>query len=250
MHNFKEKIWKNLKEWIVVIGTFVTISCFLYQPFKIPSGSMIPTLLVGDFLVVNKFCYGYSNDSFRIGNFTFPLPKIKERILGFKKPQRGDVAVFRNPLDNNNNYVKRIVGMPGEKIEIIQGVLHINDKPVELKSEGEFSIIDRGQYTVYQKYTEKFPDGGEHVMIKREEFGKGMLDNVGPYYVPEGHYFMMGDNRDNSKDSRVLEGVGYVPEDRIMGRAELIFFSSSCSLFEVLKWPFSIRYERIPTLIK
>ncbi len=245
----KDKILKQIKEWVVVLSVFVGISCFLYQPFKIPSGSMIPTLLVGDFLVVNKFCYGYSNDSFRIGSFTFPLPKIGKRIFGYHLPERGDVAVFRNPLDNDNNYIKRIIGLPGDKIQLINGVIHINDVPVELKDAGEYSLIDREEYGVYKKYIEKFPNGHEHVIIKRDAFGEGMLDNVGPFYVPEGCYFMMGDNRDNSKDSRVMEGVGFVPLERIMGRAELIFFSSSCSLFEVLKWPFSIRYGRIPTLI-
>ncbi|MDR0942256.1 MAG: signal peptidase I [Holosporales bacterium] len=239
-----DKLWKNIKEWLYVLVSFTLISCFLFQPFKIPSGSMIPTLRVGDFLIVNKFCYGYSNDSFRIGTFTFPLPKITKRLFP-TLPQRGDVVVFRNEKDRNQNYIKRIIGLPGDKIELINGIVHINDKPVEIKEDGEYSIIDEGEYVVYKKFIEKLPNGYEHAIIKRFEFGQASLDNVGPFIVPEGHYFMMGDNRDNSQDSRVMEAVGFIPLERIMGRAECIFFSSSCSLFEILKWPFSIRFERI-----
>jgi signal peptidase I len=211
---------------------------------------MIPTLLVGDFLLVNKFCYGYSEDSFRIGTFTFPLPKISGRIFATKLPQRGEVVVFRNERDNNMNYVKRIIGLPGDKIELIDGIVYINDNPSEIKEAGEYSVIDQGKYFIFKKYIEKLPNGYEHVILKRDEFGKSMLDNVGPFFVPEGHYFMMGDNRDNSKDSRVLEEVGFIPLERIMGRAECLFFSSTCSLFEILKWPFSLRLERFFTAIK
>jgi signal peptidase I len=241
---------KNIKECIWVLLIFVLICCFLYQPFKIPSGSMTPTLLVGDFLIVNKYCYGYSNDSFRIGTFTFPLPKITNRLFADKLPQRGDVVVFRNELDENQNYIKRIVGLPGETIELINGVLHINGTAVELTEKGEYSIVDRGEYTIYKKYTEKLPNGYEHVIIKRELFGAGALDNVGPFVVPDGHYFMMGDNRDNSKDSRVVESVGFVPLNCILGRAECVFFSSSCEIYEVFKWIFSMRFERMLTSIR
>ena len=246
----KKTLAANIKEWIVVLSTFIVISCFLFQPFKIPSGSMIPTLLVGDFLIVNKFCYGYSNDSFRIGTFTFPLPKITKRLMMSKTPQAGEVVVFRNEKDRNLNYIKRVIGVPGDKIELKDGVVHINDKPLELKEAGEYSIIDRDEYVVYKKYIETLPNGYEHVIIKRYGFGQIPLDNVGPFIVPEGHYFMMGDNRDNSQDSRVMEKVGFIPLNNILGRAECLFFSSSCSLFEVLKWPFSMRFERFFTLIK
>ncbi|MDR3224506.1 MAG: signal peptidase I [Holosporales bacterium] len=244
------KAFKNAKEWISVLSLFTVVSCLIIQPFKIPSGSMIPTFLVGDFLLVNKFCYGYSNDSFRIGTFTFPLPNIKERILASGLPQQGDVVVFRNEKDKNQNYIKRIIGLPGDTIQLIDGVVNLNGKPVELKSDGEYSMIDDGDYIVYKKYIEKLPNGYEHVIIKRVEFGEGYLDNVGPFVIPEGHYFMMGDNRDNSQDSRVMETVGFIPIDRIMGKAFCIFFSTSCSLSEILKWLISIRVERIFTLVR
>ena len=215
----KEKLLKSIKEWIIVLSSFTLVSCFLFQPFKIPSGSMIPTLLVGDFLIVNKFCYGYSNDSFRIGTFTFPIPKITKRLFSDNTPQRGEVVVFRNEKDRDMNYIKRVIGLPGDKIQLIDGIVHINDKPLEIRAEGEYSIIDNSDYVVYKKYIEKLPNGYEHVIIKRYEFGQSMLDNVGPFFVPQGHYFMMGDNRDNSQDSRVMEAVGFVPINNIMGRA-------------------------------
>lgn len=246
----KKSLKENIKEWVVVLSTFVVISCFLFQPFKIPSGSMVPTLLVGDFLIVNKFCYGYSNDSFRIGTFTFPLPKIANRFMMLNLPKAGEVVVFRNEKDRNLNYIKRIIGVPGDKIEVKNGIVHINDKPLELKEDGDFSIIENGEYVVYKRYMETLPNGYKHVIIKRYGFGNIPLDNVGPFVVPEGHYFMMGDNRDNSQDSRVMEKVGFIPINHIMGRAECLFFSSSCSLFEVFKWPFSMRFERFFTLIK
>jgi signal peptidase I len=211
---------------------------------------MIPTLLVGDFLLVNKYCYGYSNDSFRIGTFTFPLPKIGRDLHSDKLPQRGDVVVFRNEKDKNQNYIKRVIGLPKDKIELKNGIVYINDKPAELKEDGEYSIIEKDEYVIYRKYIEKLPNGREHVIIKKYAFGDGALDNVGPYYVPEGCYFMMGDNRDNSQDSRVLEAVGFIPLDCILGRAECLFFSSSCEIYEVLKWVFSMRFERFFTAIR
>ena len=246
----KKTFTKEIKEWIKVLSVFVVVSCFLFQPFKIPSGSMVPTLLIGDFLIVNKFCYGYSNDSFRIGTFTFPLPKIKNRLFCNNKPKAGDVVVFRNEKDNNMNYIKRVIGEPGNKIEVKDGVVYINDKSVELKEIGEFSITEKGDYVVYKKYIEKLPNGYEHVIIKRFDFGKGALDNMAPVVVPEDCYFMMGDNRDNSQDSRVFEAVGFIPFNAIIGKAECIFFSTSCAWYEIFKWVFSIRFERIFTKIK
>ena len=250
----KEQIKKvakqNLKEWGIVLGGFAVVSCFLIQPFKIPSGSMVPTLLVGDFLFVNKYCYGYSNDSFRIGTFTIPLPKITTRLMGNEQPKAGEVIVFRNEKDHNLNYIKRVIGVPGDKIELKQGMVYINDKALKIKEIGEFSIMDKNEYVVHKKYIEKLPNGYEHVIIKRVDFVMASLDNVGPFIVPDGHYFVMGDNRDNSQDSRVMEKVGFVPLNNIMGRAMFIFFSSECSWYEVLKWPFSMRFERFFTSIK
>jgi signal peptidase I len=233
------------------LAGFVAVSCLVIQPFKIPSGSMIPTFLVGDFLIVNKFCYGYSKDSFRIGTFNLlPFWPSEKRIFSKKLPERGDVVVFRNMRDKNLNYIKRVIGIPGDKIEIINGVVHINDKPVELKEAGEFSLMENGELTIYKKYIEKLPNGYEHVIIKKVGFGEGHLDNVGPFFVQDEHYFMMGDNRDCSQDSRVVEAVGNVHISQIMGRAEMIFFSSSCKLLEVFKWPISLRFERFFNIVR
>ncbi|MDR1365045.1 MAG: signal peptidase I [Holosporales bacterium] len=245
------KLLASVKEWGWTLLALITVSCFLFQPFKIPSGSMTPTLLVGDFLIVNKYCYGYSNQSFRIGTFTLPLPKFSKRLFGGSPPKRGDIVVFRNEKDGNKNYIKRIIGLPGDKIQIINGVVHINDSPANLAPDGEYSLIDEdGEYTIFKKYIETLPNGYPHVIIKKDEFGRGGLDNVGPFDVPEDHYFMMGDNRDNSQDSRVIEMVGFVPLSNVMGRAECIFFSSKCSIWEVFKWPFSMRFERFCTALK
>jgi signal peptidase I len=211
---------------------------------------MVPTLLIGDFLIVNKFCYGYSNNSFRIGTINIPLPKIEKRIFMKNTPKRGDVIVFRNEKDKDLNYIKRVIGLPGDTIELINGIVNINGKPVGIEEQGEYSILENNDYVIYNKYIEILPNGCRHVIIKRVKFGGGRLDNVGPFVVPEGHYFVMGDNRDNSQDSRVIEKVGFVPLDNILGRAECIFFSSSCRLFQILKWPFSIRFERMLTAIK
>ena len=250
-YNFAAKFWKAIKEWALVIAIFITVNFFLFQPFKIPSGSMIPTFLIGDFLIVNKFCYGYSNNSFRIGTVNFPALTIENRLFANKTPERGEVVVFRNQKSDDQNYIKRIIGLPGDKIQVINGVVHINDKPVVLKPAGDFSEIDdRGEYVIYKKFMEVLPNGYEHVIIKREDFGKGHLDNTAVFVVPEKHYFMMGDNRDNSTDSRVLEVVGYVPLNNILGRAECIFYSVDCKWWELWKIPFSIRFDRVMTFVK
>jgi signal peptidase I len=171
-------------------------------------------------------------------------------MFSSRLPKRGEVVVFRNERDKDQNYIKRIIGLPGDKIQLIGGIVHINDKPVEIREVGEYSLVEEKEFTVFKKYIEKLPEGYEHVIIKAVHFGQGVFDNVGPFNVPEGHYFMMGDNRDHSQDSRSTEAVGCIALENILGKAEAIFFSSSCSLFEVLKWPFSMRFERFCTPIR
>ncbi len=246
----KERILKSAKEWVMTIVVIVCINFVAFQPFKIPSESMVPTFLIGDFLIVNKFCYGYSNDSFRIGNFTFPLPKITGRLFARSLPKYGDVVVFRNPNDRDVNYVKRVIGLPGDTVQVKNGIVYVNDQPLQVIDDGEYVISDNGRYVVYRKYQEVLPNGYKHVILKFFQFGQAHLDNVGPFVVPSGHYFCMGDNRDNSQDSRVMEKVGFVPLERIMGRAECLFFSLSCKIYEIFKIPFSIRFERIFTAIR
>lgn len=213
------------------------IRSFLFQPFNIPSGSMENTLLVGDYLFVSKAAYGYSRYSFP---FAF-LPFSGRFLAG--TPTRGDVVVFKFPGDNATDYIKRLVGLPGDRVQMMNGVLYINDQAVP-KVKIEDYIEDTGgfEHRVPQ-YRETLPGGVSYTVLDRDE--QGALDDTQVFVVPEGHYFMMGDNRDNSADSRA--DVGYVPFENFVGKAEVIFFSTdgSARIWEVWKWPLAIRYGRL-----
>lgn len=218
----------------------VLIRTVAYEPFNIPSASMVPTLLIGDYLFVSKFSYGYSHHS-----LPFSLPLFEGRILE-RPPQRGDVAVFKLPRDNKTDYIKRIVGLPGDRMQVIGGVLSINGEPVKKQRLDDFIDIDRlGNGTRMTRYRETLPNGKSYVVVEMTDAGP--LDNTPVYVVPPDHYFGMGDNRDNSLDSRVLTQVGYIPAENLVGRAEIIFFSSdgSAKLWEVWKWPSAIRFSRL-----
>ncbi len=217
----------------------VVVRTFAFEPFNIPSGSMIPTLLVGDYLFVSKFSYGYSKHS-----LPFSLPFFKGRIFG-SQPERGDVAVFKLPLDNKTDYIKRIIGLPGDRIQVLRGVLHINGEPVKRRRLSDYAGDDGRQRSAVQ-YLEVLPGGRTHRLI--ETLGDtGRLDNTKTYLVPKGRYFAMGDNRDNSLDSRVLDHVGFIPAENLVGRAEFLFFSTNgtARIWEIWKWPFTVRYGRL-----
>jgi signal peptidase I len=205
----------------VVIGWFVgpvlaiVIRTFVLQPFNIPAASMVPTLLVGDYLFVSKYAYGYSHFS-----LPFSPPLFAGRILP-AEPQRGDVVVFRLPRDPTTDYVKRLVGLPGDRIQMKDGVLIINDVPVQRERVDDFIDEDTGEHI--RRWRETLPNGVSYLAIDLHD--SGALDNTEVYTVPPGHYFMLGDNLDNSSDSRVLGAVGYVPFENLIGRAEFIFFS-------------------------
>lgn len=232
--------WETLKTVIYAVLIALVVRTVAYEPFNIPSGSMIPTLLVGDYLFVSKFSYGYSRYSLPLS-----LPIIGDRIF-FSEPERGDVAVFKLPSDPSTDYIKRIIGLPGDRIQVRDGILQINGAPVTRERMADFVYRDEtGREVRAARFKETLPNGRSHPILEMTD--SGMLDNTPVYLVPEGHYFAMGDNRDNSLDSRVPRGVGFVPARNLVGRAEFLFFSvdGSARLWEVWKWPGAIRYGRL-----
>ena len=216
------------------------VRIFLFQPFNIPSGSMIPTLLVGDYLFVSKYSYGYSRYSFPFG------PNLFSGRIWAKEPQRGDVVVFKLPRDNETDYIKRVIGLPDDEIQMIHGVLHINGEAVKKERVDDFVMRDpAGRERHMARYMETLPNGVTYPVL--DLVNEGIGDNTEVYKVPEGHFFMMGDNRDNSTDSRFLSEVGYVPFENLVGRAQIIFFSidEDASFWQVWKWPTDVRWSRI-----
>jgi len=224
--------------WAVAVA--LIIRTFLFEPFNIPSGSMKPNLLVGDYLFVSKYSYGYSRYSLPFG-----LPLIPGRIMAHT-PKQGDVAVFKLPSNTSTDYIKRVIGLPGDTIRMTHGRLYINGVMIPREPMGvAIDIESNGRDMPMRVYEETLPNGVKHIIY--EEGDEGPLDNTAEYVVPEGYYFMMGDNRDNSQDSRVSDLVGYVPLVNFVGRAERLFFStnSSSPLFEFWHWPSTIRFTRI-----
>jgi signal peptidase I len=236
---------ETIKTVVYAILIALVVRTVAFEPFNIPSGSMIPTLLVGDYLFVSKFSYGYSRFSLPFG-----LPLFHGRILDFHKLQRGDVAVFKLPTDTSTDYIKRIVGLPGDKIQVVHGNLFINGQMMQRRQVEDYVYQEGGAVILMHQYIETLPRGPgepglEHPIIKIGD--DGPLDNTAVYEVPEGYYFAMGDNRDNSQDSRVMSAVGFIPAENLVGRAEILFFSTdgSAAWWEVWKWPFAIRYGRL-----
>ena len=236
--SFKETIVTVVYAVIIALG----IRTFAYEPFNIPSGSMIPTLLVGDYLFVSKLSFGYSRFS-----LPWSLPLISGRIF-FSEPERGDVVVFRLPTDTSIDYIKRLVGLPGDKIQVVKGILHINGKAVGRERTDDYLTTDSlGNVRRIPRYIETLPGGRRHYIL--ESMGdNGPSDNTGVYTVPKGHYFAMGDNRDRSQDSRFLNVVGFIPKENLVGRANFLFFSvdgEGWKIWEFWKWPSKIRFGRI-----
>jgi signal peptidase I len=234
---------ETLRTVVIAVLIAVGVRTFAYEPFNIPSGSMEPTLLVGDYLFVSKLSYGYGKHSLPFGP-----PLFKGRIL-FTEPEIGDVAVFVYPHDNKTDYIKRIVGLPGDKIEVRAGILYLNDVAAKREMLSASEIADLGYYDPAGRlYYETLPNGRRHLI---HEFNDEQpLDNWGPQVVTEGHFFAMGDNRDNSQDSRAI--VGQVPFENLVGRADILFFSheGSSPWWQFWTWPSTIRFGRIGDVIE
>lgn len=232
-----ESLWDTTKTIAIAVMIAVVMRTFAYEPFSIPSGSMIPTLLVGDYLFVSKMSYGYSRHS-----MPFSLPLVPGDRVMFASPERGEVAVFKLPSDGKTDYIKRIIGLPGDTIQVKGGVLHINGQAVERKRIGEFVYQDtQGVYHNTMRYLETLPNGKVHEIIEESD-SYPRADNTLAFTVPEGHYFAMGDNRDNSSDSRF--NVGFVPRENLVGRADVIFFSNDGAFLAFWNWPWSLRFSR------
>jgi signal peptidase I len=222
----------------------LVIRTFLFQPFNIPSGSMKATVLVGDYIFVSKYSYGYSRYSIPFAAIPF------QGRIWTANPERGDVAVFRNPKDETTDYIKRVIGMPGDRIQMQGGMLHINGTPVKREQLPDWISDDpREAGKPIRRWRETLPNGRSYEVL---DINDSYLDNTQEYVVPAGHYFMMGDNRDNSTDSRVLSAVGYVPHENFIGRAEIIFFSlaEGTAIYQIWAWPTDVRWGRIFTLVR
>lgn len=249
----KDDIIELVKAMAVAAFIAIVIRTFLFEPFNIPSGSMFPSLLVGDYLFVEKYSYGYSKYSFPL-DMGFFDGRVMEKPVA-----RGDVAVFRQPKKPHIDYIKRIIGLPGDTIQVKEGILYINDTAVLRDFQGTEDVKEDNAFNVYSKYIETLPNGVKHYIYEMSDVER--YDDTEVYTVPEGYYFAMGDNRDSSLDSRATEHVGPVPAENLVGRAAFLFFSTegvgdkcerdgflagvrSVGCY-VVEWPQAIRFSRI-----
>ena len=232
----KKKEWFQLF-WLALLALAIR-SC-AFEPYNIPSSSMVPTLLVGDYLFISKYDYGYSKHS-----FPFSIPLIPKGRLFNNPPQRGDIVIFKWPRDERTDYVKRVIGLPGDKIQMVGGRLYINGVVVPREKIGEEDWLTEAGWQRYGVYEETLPNGVVHKIYELNDHM--ILDNTDPVEVPARHYFMMGDNRDNSQDSRYF---GLVHEDLLEGKARLIFYSTNGDgwFFQFWRWTDFLRLERIFT---
>ena len=230
---------ENTKTLFYALVIAIAIRSLLIQPFYIPSSSMEPNLLVGDRIFVTKYSYGYSKHS-----FPFSPPIFKGRIM-HKNPERGDIVVFKTPADNRTDYIKRLIGLPGDKVQFISSNLYINSSEVMKSRLSTNDIIFCGKKKIdVFTFEELLPNGKKFITVYSKEY---TFQNSDPFIIPKNHYFFLGDNRDCSKDSRFLSSVGYVHKDNLVGKAQFIFFSSDRSVgsfFSFWKWNKSLRFNR------
>ena len=233
--------------WAILIA--LTFRSFAYEPFHIPSESMLPTLYTGDYIFVSKLSYGYSRYSFPFGS-TGLYDGFEGRIFA-SEPKRGDVIVFRLPVNPRIDYIKRLIGLPGDRIRVVNGILYVNGEQASQRKIEDFQATTKdGVVKFVPRFMEQLPEGPEHVVL--DENPNGEVDTTDEYIVPEGHYFFMGDNRDNSVDSRYTADVGYVPFENLVGKATIIAFSSdpSIPMVKIGEWLKHVRTERFFSRIK
>ena len=237
-----EKKKSKTKEWLSLLGAIVIallIRTIIFEPYSIPSSSMKPNFWIGDYLFVSKYTYGVSNAS-------LPLePNIFDgRILELGKPERGDVIVFKSPNNRYINYIKRLIGLPGDEVQVKDGIIYINGEMITQKEAGTFTDTDGH---VLKKNIETLPNGVSYYIL--DDSPNNMLDNTDVYKVPEGHYFFMGDNRDHSGDSRTSL-ISFVPYEKLIGKAEMIIFSNPESVIYIWRWLFDFNKDRFLIRIK
>ncbi len=238
-----ESITDTVKTVLLAILVALFIRSLFFEPFRIPSGSMYPTLKVGDFLFVSKYSYGYSRHS-----FPFSIPLVPGRVL-YSEPKRGDVVVFKFPKDNKTDYIKRVIGLPGDKIKLEKGIVFINGEEVKREAQDTYVIFDDiSNMGTYKQYQETLPNGVKYNVLDLSD--SAPLDNMAETIVPENHFFMMGDNRDRSDDSR--KDVGFVPRENLVGRARFLFFSygDNGEWYNPFTWNRKIRWNRFFNVIK
>jgi len=234
----RKVIIENIKTVFYALVIAIIIRSLLIQPFYIPSSSMEPTMLVGDRLFVTKYSYGYSKHS-----FPFSPPIFKVRLFS-QTPERGDVVVFKTTRDNRTDFIKRLIGLPGDKIQFIDGNIYINDNQISKYIVSKSNLIYCGNQVKVNTFQEILPNGKTY---KAVYFKNNSFQDSDIFIVPRKHYFFLGDNRDCSGDSRFLTGLGYVPVENLVGKAQFIFFSSDfriASIFSFWKWHKTIRFDR------
>ena len=235
----------NLKTIFIALLIATAIRSFFFQPFYIPSSSMEPTLLIGDRIFVSKYTYGFSKHSFPFS------PNIFSGRINYNTPVQGDLVVFKTPADNRTDYIKRVVGLPGDSIQFIKGEIFINNEKIKRKKINDIESVRCGKFTfIVDAYEETLPNGKKHISVYNSQ---GTLQNTKKFIVPKNHFFLLGDNRDCSNDSRFLESVGYVNFINLVGKAQIIFFSNDTIKGSVLKfWSLndSFRIDRLFKKIK
>ena len=242
---YLDSIYENVKTLSYALLIAVIIRSVFFQPFYIPSSSMEPTLLIGDRIFVSKYAYGYSKHS-----FPFSPPLFSERFFN-KEPTYGDLIVFKTPADNRTDYIKRLVGLPGDTVQFKDGKLYLNDKEIlRIKVKNKFEIRCGVGSAKVNAFKETMPNGKEYIAVYNKS---GTLQNTDKYKVPYNHFFFLGDNRDCSKDSRYLSSVGYVSSENLVGKASIIFFSNdtvSGSILKFWNWDQSLRAKRFFKILK